>query len=103
MGITYLDKPIQPGEELLRYMNFGYRLATGDTVASCTITGTDEEGTVVTSSLTDGPSGYSGAYVYYNLKGPAGGSGKLYHLRFVAQSTAGAIVEEDLYVPCKNL
>ena len=100
MGITYLDKPKQPAEILLRYMDFEHRLATGDTVAGCNITATDEAGTDVTSAMIVGPTSLSGTRAYYTLQ--AGDTGRLYKVRFVAQSTAGATVEEDLMVPVKN-
>jgi len=100
MGIQYLEKPKQPWEELLRYMDFVDRIATGDTVASCPIVATDEEGTVVTGSMIDGPTALSGSRVYYTLKG--GTHGKTYKINFKAVSTAGNKPEEDLMVEVRE-
>lgn len=96
MGIQYLDRVKQPYEELLRYMDFVDRIATGDTIASCPITATDIEGTDATAALITGPTALSGTKVYYTLKG--GVHGMDYKVSFKAVSTAGASVEEDLMV-----
>jgi hypothetical protein len=99
MGIVYLPKPKQPWEELIRYVDFVDRLATGDTIASCPITATDEEGTDVTATLITAGA-ISTTFVYYTLKG--GTHGKTYTIRFKATSTAGAKVEEDVVVVVKE-
>jgi hypothetical protein len=100
MGVAYLEKPKQPYEVLLRYIDFTDRIAAGDTIASCTITATDIAGTDVTATLVEGPTLLSGAYVYYTLK--AGTDGQVYKINFKAISTAGAKPEEDLVVLVKE-
>ena len=102
MGIAYLDKPKQPYEELPRYVDFVDRIATGDTIASCTITAVDESGVDATATIVpNGASAYSVAKVYYTLKG--GTDGETYKVTFRAVSTAGAKVEEDLMVDVRQL
>lgn len=102
MGIAYLEKPKQPFEELLRYVDFVDRVATGDTIASCTITATDESGVDVTATIVpDGVTLLSAAKVYYTLKG--GSDGRTYKVTFRAVSTAGSKVEEDLIVDVRQL
>jgi len=102
MGIFYLEKPKQPYEELPRYVDFVDRIAAADTIASCTITATDEGGVDATATLVpDGATSYSAAKVYYTLK--SGTNGKTYTVRFRAISTAGAKVEEDFVVVVREL
>lgn len=102
MGIYYLSKPKQPAEKLPRYVDFVDRVASGDTIAGCTITAVDEVGTDVTASLVDGPTSLSGTKVYYTILG-YGTDGKQYKITFRATSTAGAIVEEDLVLEVRQL
>lgn len=99
MGIAYLEKPKQSYEELLRYVDFVDRIATGDTIASCPITAADEEGTDVTATLITAGA-ITGTKVYYTLKG--GTNGKVYKVSFKAVSTAGSKPEEDLFVEVKD-
>lgn len=101
MGVTVVRTPKQPFEELPEYMDFVDRLAAGDTVASCPITGYDvATGADVTAQIVTGPTSISGAKVYYVRKG--GESGKTYKLSFRAVSAAGAKIEEDLIFPVKE-
>lgn len=95
MGIAYLDAHKQPSEELLRYVDFVDRLATGDTVASCIISARDGSGADAPTVIY-GPSAIVGTKVYYTIKG--GTHGETYTYTFRAVSNANAKVEEDLVV-----
>jgi hypothetical protein len=103
MGIHYLEQPKQPWEELPRYVDFVDRIATGDTMAACSITAEDEAGVDVLATIIDGsaPTSISGTKVYYRLI--SGTTGRTYKVTFRGTSTAGAKVEEDLVVEMRQL
>ena len=99
MGIAYLDAYKQPSEELLRYVDFVDRIAAGDSIASCIISATDEDGADAPTVIY-GPSAIVDAKVYYTIKG--GTHGSTYKYTFRAVSNANAKVEEDLIVSVRE-
>lgn len=94
----------QPSEELYYLLDFtkdfcpeGVTLTAADTVASCTITMEDSDGTDVSSTMLDaGDQSLSSCYVYFTIK--AGTDGETYKGTAVAVSTMGQTAEIDFYI-----
>ena len=77
-------------ERLARAIDFGPSMATGDTVASQSVTATDVQGTDVSSSLIASP-GHSGTQVNWTWQA-WGSVGASYYTRVVATTTNGEVI-----------